>query len=112
MNCPAKDRCGACSLLDVPYEEQLKQKQNQIRDLYPGHKHLPIIGMEDPLHYRHKVYATFGTDRKGQLRAGMYEEDSHRLVPVQDCLIQHRTANAIVKETVRIARGMHLDAWN
>ena len=112
MNCPAKDRCGACSLLDTPYEEQLQIKQKEIKALYSGKKQLPIIGMENPLHYRHKVYATFGADRKGRLRAGMYEEESHRLVPVQDCLIQHSTANAIVRETVRIAQEMHLEAWN
>ncbi len=112
MNCPAKDRCGACSLLDIPYEEQLQMKQKEIKALYSGKKQLPIIGMDSPLHYRHKVYAAFGTDRKGRLRAGMYEEESHRLVPVQDCLIQHGTANAIVRETVRIAQEMRLEAWN
>ena len=112
MNCPVKERCGACQYLDVPYEEQLSLKQKEIEALYKGNRVLPIIGMEAPLHYRHKVYATFGRDRNGRIRAGMYEEDSHRLVITGSCLIQNETANAVVRETVWIAREMHIEPYD
>lgn len=50
----------------------------------------PIIGMEDPYYYRNKVHAAFGRDRKGNVISGIYEEKSHRIVSVDDCMIEDK----------------------
>lgn len=47
---------------------------------------LPIIGMKDPLHYRNKVHAVFAFE-KGKAIAGTYQEGTHKVVPVESCLI-------------------------
>ena len=31
--CPAQKKCGGCQLLEVPYGEQLRQKQKQVEKL-------------------------------------------------------------------------------
>ena len=59
--CPVFGRCGGCSQLDVPYARQLATKERQVRalfaDLAAPEALLPILGMDDPFHYRNKVAA-------------------------------------------------------
>lgn len=46
--CPVHGKCGGCQLLDMPYEKQLKKKQNHVSKLVqPYCRTEKIIGMED-----------------------------------------------------------------
>ena len=66
--CPVSDRCGGCDLLGMDYERQLAQKNQRLKKLLSGltmQLH-PIVGMENPAHYRCKVNAAFGLDWKGK----------------------------------------------
>lgn len=58
--------------------------------------------MEDPYYYRNKVHAAFGRDRKGNVISGIYEEKSHRIVSVDDCMIEDKKS----QEIIRTIRGM------
>ena len=58
--------------------------------------------MEDPYYYRNKVHAAFGRDRKGNVISGIYEEKSHRIVSVDDCMIEDKKR----QEIIRTVRGM------
>ena len=59
--CPVSKQCGGCQYLDMPYKEQLKLKQQQMQKLLGSFgKVYPIVGMENPFHYRNKVHAVFG----------------------------------------------------
>ena len=59
--CPVYEACGGCQLQHLNYTGQLKAKEQQVRDALfrIGHlqevKVLPIIGEEDPWHYRNKM---------------------------------------------------------
>ena len=101
VDCPVYHRCGGCSLRHVTYEQQLKRKQETVIKLV-GHfgKVSPIIGMEHPYHYRNKVHATFGRLRNGTYISGVYEEGTHKIVPIESCLIEDKKADAIVN-TIR-----------
>lgn len=95
--CPVSHKCGGCQLLDMPYEKQLEQKQKQLEKLLkPFCSVAPIIGMENPYHYRCKVHAVFDHDRKGNPISGVYEANSHRVVPVESCLIEDQKADEII----------------
>ena len=56
----------------------------------------PIIGMEEPYHYRNKVHAVFGLDRKNNPISGIYKEGTHRILPVNSCLIEDQKADEII----------------
>ncbi len=58
----------------------------------------PIIRMEHPEHYRCKVNAVFSHDRKGNPVSGTYEKHSHRVVPVESCMIEDEKADQIVRD--------------
>ncbi len=82
--------------MSVPYEKQLKDKQNQVETLLRGMCRVySIEGMEQPFHYRNKVHGVFGY-RKGQAVSGVYREGTHELVPVERCLIEDEKADEII----------------
>lgn len=98
--CPVSKKCGGCQFLDVPYEKQLQAKQQQVKELLKDFcKVYPIVGMEEPFHYRNKVHAVFGY-RKGQAISGVYKEGTHTLVPVEQCMIEDKNADEIIS-TIR-----------
>lgn len=99
--CKVEKKCGGCQYLHLTYEEQLKKKQNDMRKLLGGFGEvMPMIGMEQPLYYRHKVTATFDRDRKGNIISGIYEEKTHHVVQKDTCLLENEKANAIIN-TIR-----------
>ena len=113
LACPAKARrCGGCPLLELPYEEQLRQKQQFVERLLGRFAPVePILGMEEPLHYRNKVIATFAAVR-GKLDCGIYEESSHRVVPVRNCLLQDSRLNEVAEAVLLAARRCRLTAYD
>jgi 23S rRNA (uracil1939-C5)-methyltransferase len=101
--CSVAKKCGGCCYQGVPYQDQLRKKQKITEGLLKKFgKVEPIIGMEDPYYYRNKVHAAFGRDRKGNVISGIYEEKSHRIVSVDDCMIEDKKS----QEIIRTIRGM------
>ena len=101
--CSVAKKCGGCRYQGVPYQDQLRKKQKITESLLKKFgKVEPIIGMEDPYYYRNKVHAAFGRDRKGNVISGIYEEKSHRIVSVDDCMIEDKKS----QEIIRTIRGM------
>jgi 23S rRNA (uracil1939-C5)-methyltransferase len=95
--CPVFRICGGCQLLDIPYKQQLEQKQKRLEELLKPFCRLEaMIGMENPYHYRNKVHAVFDHDKKGNPFSGVYEANSHRVVPVETCLIEDQKADEII----------------
>lgn len=95
--CPMVEKCGGCQLLHYTYEDQLRQKQKRLEKLLGEFgKVEPVIGMKEPLHYRNKVHAAFGRDRKGNIISGTYAAGTHRIVPVETCLLEDKKADEII----------------
>ena len=95
--CPVFKKCGGCQYLNLTYEEQLEKKKKELQRLLKGicpiHE---VIGMENPWHYRNKVHAVFSHDRKGNPISGVYQENSHIVLPVESCLIEDEKADEII----------------
>ena len=72
---------------------------------------LPIIGMKDPLHYRNKVHAVF-TFEKGKAIAGTYQEGTHKVVPVESCLIDDEKSDAIIQTIRELLRSFKIKTYN
>lgn len=95
--CPAFEKCGGCQLLHCSYDVQIKEKQERLTKLLkPFCKVEGFLGMEKPFHYRYKVHAAFDRDRRGNIISGVYEEGTHRVVPVETCLLENEKADAII----------------
>lgn len=83
--------------MGMDYREQLQEKEKQVRKLLAPYCRLEgILGMEQPLYYRNKVHAVFGEDKRHRPISGIYEERTHRIVPVDRCQIENQQADAII----------------
>lgn len=97
--CPLAKKCGGCQLQNMTYERQLRWKQARCEILLKKYgKVRRIIGMESPYHYRNKVQAAFGRTKSGKTVSGVYQSGSHRIVNVDDCMIQDEKANKIIED--------------
>ena len=112
--CPFSSRCGGCTQVHIPYPEQLRRKQTAVEKLLSGIcKVEPILGMDDPWHYRSKVHAVIGTDFKTkQPISGVYQRGTHRIVPVQGCLIEDPRADRIIRTIVSMIPRYKLRIYN
>ncbi len=111
--CPVAKNCGGCRFTHVPYKEQLQRKQRQIEQLLKEFgRVMPIIGMEEPAHYRNKVHAVFDFQKGKGIVAGIYQEKSHRVVPVKNCLLENEKAGEIILSIKDLAKSFKIKAYN
>lgn len=95
--CSVAKKCGGCDYQGVPYKEQLARKQQLVNRLLGSYgKPHPIIGMEKPEYYRNKVHHVFARDRKGNIISGCYEENSHRVVDIAECMLEDKKSQEII----------------
>ena len=111
--CPVSKKCGGCRWIDKPYEEQLQAKGKWLRELMkPYCRTEAAIAMEQPTHYRNKVHAVFGEDRKRNTISGIYEAGTHRIVPVDSCLIENEKADANIVSIRGLMKSFKIRAYN
>lgn len=112
-HCIYAKRCGGCDYQGILYSQQLSKKQSYMRKLMePFGKINPIIGMDDPYHYRHKVQAAFSCNKRGHIVAGVYEKHSHDIVDVEECQIEDAQADAIIREIKNMMRSFRIRAYD
>ena len=88
--------CGGCTYQSLPYEDQLKIKEEQVRGMMENaigdacaYEFLPIKHSPRVLAYRNKMEFSFGDAYKdGPLALGMHKRGSfYDIVTVEDCRI-------------------------
>lgn len=110
--CPYYKKCGGCSLQNLPYPQQLRHKQVQLIRQLGRFGHVEeIIGMENPLHYRNKVQAAFGM-KNGRLISGVYQSSTHRIVPVDSCMIEDEISDSIIVTLRRLMPGFRIKPYD
>lgn len=111
--CSVSGKCGGCQFVDMPYKVQLKRKQKQVELLLKEYgKVMPIIGMEEPAHYRNKVHAVFAFQKGRGIVSGIYQEKSHRVVPVENCLLENQKAGEIIKSVRELAKSFKIKTYD
>ena len=99
--CSVSKKCGSCQYQGVPYKEQLAAKRKKMKKLLGKFANVkPIIGMDDPFYYRNKVHAVFDRDKKGNIICGTYEAKTHKVVPIEECMIEDKISQEIIR-TIR-----------
>ena len=112
-NCPVAAKCGGCQLTRLSYAEQLQWKQQRVAELLDGICEVrPILGMDDPFHYRNKVHAVLSVDKAGKPISGVYAMGTHRVVSVRHCLIEDRRADRIIQTIVAMLPAYKLRIYN
>lgn len=117
--CPVYEQCGGCQLQHISYEGQLEQKRDIVVQAFERYtKQIadkldirPTIGMEDPWHYRNKSQLQVGIDNR-RVIAGLYGLNSHELVDISDCMIQHKATNEVTQKVKRILEKLDISIYN
>lgn len=111
--CPISKKCGSCQYQGMSYHKQLQKKQRQEESLLGGYgKVEPIIGMKNPYYYRNKVHAVFDRDRRGNVISGTYEAKSHRVVPVENCLIEDQKSQEIIHTIKNLLKSFKIKIYD
>ena len=117
--CPYAKKCGGCDYQGMTYEKQLKEKQDYVRkNVADFCKVRPIIGMDNPYHYRNKVHAVFDVEKRrgnrsnsgkqsakdhakaapGGVISGVYKAGTHEVINIDSCEIEDELSSAIVRD--------------
>ncbi len=94
--CPYFSICGGCHLLFYNYSDTLDFKIQKVHDLFLKNKiNNPPINLIPNLsnfYYRNKLSLKIINSQ-----IGFYEEKTHSLVAIEECLIANKTINAVLK---------------
>lgn len=111
--CPVFGVCGGCQIQHISYEGQLQAKTDIVREAfnrYAGIDQLklkPILGMDHPWGYRNKAQLQVER-RNGEIIAGLYEADSHSIVDISGCPIQHPKVNEAVEKVKSVLEELRI----
>ncbi|MDD6400751.1 MAG: 23S rRNA (uracil(1939)-C(5))-methyltransferase RlmD [Lachnospiraceae bacterium] len=112
LQCPIEKKCGGCQYLAMNYEKQLSIKQDKIIKLIGKYARVnKIVGMEDYLHYRNKINATFKYKKSGII-SGVYEEGTHNVLPVDKCFIEDEKADEIIASIRKLIPSFKITVYN
>ncbi|MBP1966421.1 23S rRNA (uracil(1939)-C(5))-methyltransferase RlmD [Paenibacillus aceris] len=123
-DCGIYEECGGCQLQHLSYEAQLRVKRQQVVDNLQRIGKLavrsetsegiivhPTLGMSDPWRYRNKAQVPFGEERGG-LIGGFYAQGSHRIIDMEECLIQHEANDEVVARVKEIGARLGIRAYD
>ncbi|MCH5343271.1 MAG: 23S rRNA (uracil(1939)-C(5))-methyltransferase RlmD [Acetatifactor sp.] len=120
--CPYHRQCGGCQLQALSYEKQLEFKERKIRgnliriggfdaeyvDAYME----PILGMEEPFHYRNKAQYPVGCDRDGNIITGFYAGRTHNIIANTNCYLGVPENETILNTILEYMRTNHVSAYD
>jgi 23S rRNA (uracil1939-C5)-methyltransferase len=117
--CPVYETCGGCQLQHLAYPSQLEYKRDLLKQAltkfkpmnYERYQLRKTIGMKNPWNYRNKAQFQL---RKidGEIEAGLYQADSHHLVPIVDCLVQQPATTRVMNALVELLNKYQLPIYN
>ena len=115
VKCGAYNKCGSCHLLHMNYNEQIKFKEEYVNNCF---KQYSIKAKVEEIErasvlegYRNKMTVAYKYS-DGKIVYGFYEEDTHRIVTNDYCLVHTKEQNEIVKEIGKIMNELHLSCYD
>jgi 23S rRNA (uracil-5-)-methyltransferase RumA len=117
--CPVYEQCGGCQLQHLDYKAQLEEKRDIVIQAFERHCRIPIeelhikptIGMDNPWNYRNKSQFQVGK-RKEKVIAGLYGLNSHQLIDISECLVQHQATNRVTNIVKMILEDLRIPIYD
>ena len=117
-NCPYYRQCGGCQIQALSYEKQLEFKENKVRnnlERIGGFTKIPmepIVGMDEPYHYRNKAQFPVGTDKEGHIVTGFYAGRTHTIIPNRDCALGLPVNREILDIVIDFMEKYHISTYD
>ncbi len=119
--CSFHRQCGGCQIQAMHYDRQLAYKQEKVRNnliriggfdaAYIDRITEPIVGMEEPWHYRNKAQYPIGYDKNGNPVAGFYAGRTHDIVANTDCALGPAENQEILETVLAYMRENRVSAY-
>ncbi len=116
--CPVARQCGGCQIQAMAYEEQLRFKENKVKNNLKrigGFEEIPfepICGMEHPFGYRNKAQFPIGRDKDGNIVAGFYAGRTHSIIPNRKCLLGVQENEKILDNVIAFMEAEHIAPYD
>ncbi|MBP2655148.1 MAG: methyltransferase, TrmA family [Firmicutes bacterium] len=115
--CSIFDKCGGCQLQHLVYAGQLAVKRQTVIDAIRRIGRLSdvvvhqTLSAADPWFYRNKMQFPVG-GKPGQVEVGCFQQGTHNIIDVKECLIQHQTNNIIAAQVRNIANDLNITPYD
>ncbi|KAB7672685.1 23S rRNA (uracil(1939)-C(5))-methyltransferase RlmD [Bacillus sp. B1-b2] len=114
--CPIYKECGGCQLQHLSYEGQLQMKHKHVKDVLERIGKInttvhPTLGMSEPWRYRNKAQVPIG-EQEGGLIGGFYQQRSHQIINMDQCLIQQEENDDVVNKVKDICNKYGIKAYD
>jgi 23S rRNA (uracil1939-C5)-methyltransferase len=109
--------CGGCSWQHMNYEFQADAKRQLVEETLErigGVSDIevrPTLGMHDPWRYRNKVQQPVGWDGR-RVISGFYVPYSHRIMPIDECLVQSELSVRIINRAKALTEQYRLQPYD
>lgn len=120
--CAFHKQCGGCQIQAMSYDRQLQFKQDKIRgnlirigkfdEAFVDSVMEPIVGMEEPFHYRNKAQFPIGTGKDGKPVTGFYAGRTHTIIENTDCALGVAENKEILECILKYMEEEHVSAYN
>ncbi len=120
--CAYHRQCGGCQVQALSYEKQLEFKANKVRNnllRIGGFEQEildtvmePIVGMEEPYHYRNKAQYPVGTDKNGEIITGFYAGRTHSIISNTECYLGVPSNKEILECILDYMKQNRVSAYN
>ena len=119
--CPIARQCGGCQIQQMDYSAQLRWKEELVRndllriggfDEETIRRVLhPVIGMEEPYHYRNKAQFPVGS-KNGKPITGFYAGRTHYIIPATSCPISAPVCSRIMEAVLGFMEENKVSAYD
>ena len=120
--CPYHKQCGGCQIQAMSYEAQLQFKENKVKNnlvriggfdqLFIESVMEPVVGMEQPWHYRNKAQFPVGTDKDGRIITGFYAGRTHSIIANTDCALGVEENEPILQKVLAYMQNESISAYD
>lgn len=115
VDCKIYQRCGSCQILHMNYNEGLSFKKDLVNRLFKENKinysMKEIIESNKKDGYRNKMQVAYKL-KDGKIVYGFYEEESHRVIPLEYCKVQSERQNEIAGCIAKIIKDLNITPYN
>ncbi|MBO6179740.1 MAG: 23S rRNA (uracil(1939)-C(5))-methyltransferase RlmD [Selenomonadaceae bacterium] len=115
--CPLFYECGGCQLQHLSYDAQLAYKYELVKDLIQrigkikDAEILPVLGAENPLHYRNKMQ--FPVKKEGgKVVIGCFKRGTHKVIDSIHCYIENESNNELVNAAREIINKLKIPVYD